>query len=105
MDKKFNEFEVTLKYNKKGKLVIDKNGYAEIERKYLTARGHVMISDRDAEINNRQTRFNKLHYELAKVEKSAERIALEAEAKKLDVKFRDNIGDAGLLNKINEAKK
>lgn len=96
MDKKYNEFEVT------GKLVNDK---FVIIKKEPTERGHVMISDRDADTNNRQTRFNKFHYELAKVEKSAERIALETEAKDLEVKFRDNIGDAKLLEKINEAKK
>jgi len=95
MDKRYNEFEVRGRLVK-GKFIIDK--------KEATDRGHVMISERDAETNNIQTRFNKLHYELAKVEKSDERIALETEANKLEIKFRDNIGDAKLLEKINEAK-
>jgi hypothetical protein len=93
MDKRFNEFKVT------GRIV---KGVFKIDKKEPTERGHVMISERDADTNNRQTRFNFLHYELAKVEKSAERIALETEAKELEVKFRDNIGDAKLIEKINE---
>jgi hypothetical protein len=56
MDKKYNEFKV-VGHKIKGEFVID--------RKEPTARGHVMISDRDAEINNMQTVFNGLHYELA----------------------------------------
>jgi hypothetical protein len=95
MDKRFNEFTVT------GRIV---KGEFKIDKKEPTERGHVMISERDADTNNRQTRFNFLHYELAKVEKSEERIALETEAKELGIKFRDNIGDAKLLEKINEAK-
>lgn len=96
MDKRYNEFQVS------GRLV---NRKFVIDKKEATDRGHVIISDSDAEINNRQTRFNKLHYELAKVEKSEDRIKLEAEATELGVTFRDNIGDAKLLEKINEAKK
>jgi len=95
MDKRYNEFEVRGKLVK-GKFIIDK--------KESTDRGHVMISEGDANVNNLQTRFTKLHYELAKVEKSEERIALETEAKELGIKFRDDIGDAKLLEKINEAK-
>jgi hypothetical protein len=95
MDKKFNEFKVT------GRVV---KGEFKIEKKEPTKRGHVMISERDADTNNRQTRFNFLHYELAKVEKSAERTALEEEAVELGINFRDNIGDAKLKERINEAK-
>ena len=57
MQKKYNEFRVT------GRVM---NGKFRIDKKEQTERGHVMISDRDAEINNAQTRFNFLHYELAK---------------------------------------
>lgn len=96
MDKKYNEFEVT------GRIV---KGKFEITKKEATERGHVMISERDADVNNRQTRFNKLHYELAEVETTDERKELEAEAKELGINFRANIGDAKLLEKINEAKK
>ena len=96
MDKKYNEFQV------KGRMV---RGEFQIDRKELTERGHVMISDRDADTNNRQTRFNNLYYELAKVEKSEKRKALESEAKELDITFRDNIGDEKLSERINEAKK
>lgn len=39
-----------------------------------------------------------------KPEKSEERLLIEEEAQKLGVKFRDNIGDAKLKEKINEAK-
>lgn len=56
MDKKYNEFEV------KGRLV---NRKFVIDKKELTERGHVMISEREAATNNNQTRFNGLHYELA----------------------------------------
>jgi hypothetical protein len=98
MDKRFNEFKVVGHIDKQTKKFV-------ITKKEPTERGHVMISERDADTNNRQTRFNFLHYEVAKVEKSAKRIALEAEANELEVKFRDNIGDAKLLEKINEAKK
>jgi len=95
MDKKFNEFKVV------GRIV---KGEFKIDKKEPTERGHVMISERDADTNNRQTRFNFLHYELAKVEKSEKRITLETEAKDMGIKFRDNIGDTKLLEKINEAK-
>lgn len=95
MDKKYNEFEVT------GTVV---KGQFRIDKKEPTKRGSVMISERDADTNNRQTRFNFLHYELAEDIKSPERIALEAEAIELGVAFRANIGDAKLLEKINEAK-
>lgn len=56
MDKKYNEFKVTFKIEK---------GEVVILKKELTERGHVMISERDAEINNLQTRYNGLHYELS----------------------------------------
>ena len=56
MDKKYNEFKVTFKLEK---------GEVKILKKEPTARGHVMISERDAEINNLQTRYNGLHYELS----------------------------------------
>ncbi|GAF77006.1 unnamed protein product [marine sediment metagenome] len=95
MDKRFNEFTVV------GRIV---KGQFKIDKKEPTARGHVMISDRDADTNNRQTRFNFLHYELAEEVKSPERIALEEEAIELGVSFRANIGDAKLQEKINEAK-
>jgi len=95
MDKKFNEFKVV------GRIV---KGEFKIDKKEPTERGHVMISERDADMNNRQTRFNFLHYELAEEVKSPERIALEEEAIELGVSFRANIGDAKLLEKINEAK-
>ena len=96
MDKRYNEFKVT------GRLV---KGKFEITKKEATERGHVMISERDAEINNLQTRFNRFHYELAEEVKSDERLKMEAEADKLGVKYRDNIGDEKLLERINEAKK
>lgn len=74
MDKKFNEFEVT------GKLV---KGKFVIAKKEPTERGHVMISERDADTNNRQTRFNKLHYELDKpVETPEQKAAKEEKAKR-----------------------
>jgi len=57
--KKYNEFNVLA-----GKLV---KGEYKIEKKELTDRGHVMITDRDAEINNAQSQFTKLYYELAEV--------------------------------------
>ena len=60
MDKKFNEFKVT------GRIV---KGKFKIDRKEPTERGYVMISERDAKTNNLQTRFNKLHYELAEIKK------------------------------------
>jgi len=96
MDKRHNEFKVTGKIVK-GKFVID--------RKEKTERGHVVISERDADTNNRQTRFTKLYYELAEEPKSEERLRLESEAKELGVSFRSNIGDDKLLEKMNEAKK
>jgi hypothetical protein len=108
MDKKHKEFKVTLKYKivKDNRvLVFDGKGFPEIDKKEPTSRGHVMISERDAEVNNRQTRFNFLHYELAEEIKSPERIALEAEAIELGVAFRANIGDDKLQAKIDEAKK
>lgn len=58
-DKKHNEFKVTGQVVK-GKFIIAK--------KELTERDHVMISEKEADTNNRQTRFNYLHYELAKAE-------------------------------------
>ena len=61
MSQKYNEFQV------KGQM---KNGKFEISKKELTERGHVMISERDAEINNLQTRFNGLYYELAEQKKA-----------------------------------
>lgn len=63
-DKKYNEFKV-VGHMTKGKFVID--------QKTPTRRGSVMISERDADINNQQTRFNKLHYELAEEPKKAGR--------------------------------
>lgn len=57
--KKYNEFKVT------GRVV---KGKFEIDQKIPTKRGHVMISERDADINNQQTRFNKLYYELAETQ-------------------------------------
>ena len=48
----------------KGEFVIDKME--------LTERGHVMISERDANVNNLQTRFNKFYYELDEVEEPKE---------------------------------
>jgi hypothetical protein len=96
MDKKYKEFKVT------GRLV---KGQFVIDKKEATERGHVMISERDADTNNRQTRFNFLHYELVEVVKSPERIALEAEAIELGVAFRANIGDDKLQVKVDEAKK
>ena len=42
-----------------------KNGEFKIIRKELTKRGSVMISERDCNTNNFQTRFTKLWYELA----------------------------------------
>ena len=95
MDKKFNEFKVT------GSV---KKSVFNITKKEPTERGHVMISERDADTNNRQTRFNFLHYELAEDVKSPERIAMEAEATDLDITFRSNIGDEKLQAKIDEAK-
>lgn len=95
MDKRYNEFKVT------GSVI---KGQFKIDKKEPTARGHVVISERDADTNNRQTRFNKLHYELAEEIKSPERIALEKEAIELGVQFRANIGDEKLLAKITEAK-
>lgn len=56
-DKKYDEFRVVL------------NG-GKIVKKELTDRGHVMITDRDAEINNANVKFTKLFYELAEVPKS-----------------------------------
>ena len=94
MDKKYNEFRV-VGHLDKGKFIID--------RKELTERGHVMISESDCETNNLQTRFNNLYYELAD-EKTPERIALEKEAKEIGVNFRANISDAKLLEKINKVK-
>lgn len=108
MDKKYNEFEVisfeVVIKNDKQLFVFDDNGNPKIKEKRPTKREHVMISDRDAEINNQQTRFNKLHYELAESGISEERKALEDEAKELGVKFNARIGDAKLQEKINEAK-
>ena len=57
-DKKYLEYKVTDWKIEKGEF--------KIIRKDPTKRGHVMISERDAEINNLQTRFNKFHYELDK---------------------------------------
>jgi hypothetical protein len=57
MDKRYNEFKVT------GYV---KNGVFKIDKKEPTERGYVMISERDADVNNRQTRFTFLHYELPK---------------------------------------
>ena len=59
MDKKYNEFRVT------GKVV---GGKFQITKKEPTERGKVMISKRDAEVNNLQTRFTLMHYELAEDE-------------------------------------
>ena len=83
-DKKYNEFKVT------GRLV---KGEFVISEKKQTERGHVMISERDATINNLQTRFSKLHYELAEEVATPERLALEKEANELGINFRTNIGD------------
>lgn len=112
MDKRYNEFKVTIKHenvrNSIGEIIgtkpMFKDGFPVIDKKEPTERGHVMISDRDADTNNRQTRFNFLHYELAEDVKSPERIALEEEAIELGVQFRANIGDEKLLAKITEAK-
>jgi hypothetical protein len=60
-DEKYNEFRVSGRMVR-GKFVIDK--------KELTERGHVMITAKDAEINNLQTKFNFLHYEKAEVKKA-----------------------------------
>jgi hypothetical protein len=60
MDKKYNEFRVVGRVEK---------GKFHIIKKESTEREHVMISDRDAEINNMQTRSTGLHYELAEVKK------------------------------------
>jgi len=59
-DLKYNEFTV------RGNI---KDGKFVITKKEPTARGHVMISERDADTNNRQTRFNGLHYEKARIKK------------------------------------
>jgi hypothetical protein len=60
MDKKYNEFRV------RGRVV---KGNFVIDKKEPTGRGQVMISERDAATNNAQTRFNKMHYELAEIKK------------------------------------
>lgn len=67
MDKKYKEFKVRGHVDNKGNFIIDK--------KEPTERGHVMISDRDAQTNNAQTRFNYLYYELAEVKKPGRKIA------------------------------
>jgi hypothetical protein len=63
-DKRYNEFKV------KGRIV---KGQFVIDSKEPTDRKSVMISDRDAQVNNQQTRFTYLHYELA--EKKAKSFA------------------------------
>ena len=57
MEKRFKEFKVNG--------IIEKGKFS-IKKKEPTERGHVVISERDADINNRQTRFTGLHYELDK---------------------------------------
>ena len=104
MEQKYNEFKVVPKIDKDGNRII-KKGFLQFEEKTLTKRGHVVISERDAEVNNLQTQFTMLHYELAKETKSEKRLALEAEAEKLGITFRANIGDDNLEAKINDAKK
>ena len=68
MDKKFNEFKVT------GKIV---KGVFQIDKKEPTERKFVMISERDADTNNRQSRFNFLHYELDKKTENTRLKAIE----------------------------
>jgi len=58
MDSKHLEFKVTEFAWEKGEF--------KIIRKEPTKREFVMISDRDAQTNNFQTQFTKLHYEKAK---------------------------------------
>ena len=76
MDKKHLEYKVEL--DRKGKIL----------NKKLTDRNHVMISERDAEVNNRQTRFTKLYYVLAEkpLEKMTKKQLIDiATDKQLDV--------------------
>jgi len=57
-DEKYFEFKVTEFAWNKGEFIV--------KAKEPTKRGFVMISARDAEINNFQTQFTKLYYEKAK---------------------------------------
>jgi hypothetical protein len=67
-DEKYNEFKVSGHIDMRTKKFI-------IDRKEPTERGHVMITARDADNNNAQTRFNFLHYEKVKepVKKTAKK--------------------------------
>ena len=92
-DKKYLEYRV---------VEWDSPAKKSIVSKQLTKRGSVMISERDAKTNNLQTQSTGLFYELAeeKKETSANREVLISKANELGIKFKDNIGDAKLLEKI-----
>lgn len=86
-DKKFLEFRVT---KHEGDI-----------RKELTKRGFVMISERDAEVNNMLTKTTGLAYELAPVHKEGKiqldqmsETELEAYAKANGCKISKDAGDA-----------
>lgn len=92
---KYNEFSV----------VLDRDG--KILDKMNTARKTVVIYPHEAEYWNERIQQNKMYYELVeeiKEGKTKERLSLESEANSLGVKFRENIGDDKLQEKINEAK-
>ena len=55
--KKFNEYKVYEFRYEKGKFIID--------HKKLTKRGHVSISQEDADLNNSHVEQSRLYYELA----------------------------------------
>ena len=55
--KKFNEYKIYESHYENGKFIID--------HKKLTKRGHVSISQQDADLNNRAMENTRLYYELA----------------------------------------
>lgn len=78
-----------------------KDGKPTPTNKTLTKRGHVSIFPHEAEINNQYFPKTKLFYELAE-EPVIEKSEVRKQADELGIKYKDNISDEKLQEKIDE---
>jgi len=87
-------------------MAVEKDGEPVLEK---LEKGGCPLEEKHVRILNRSWRKTGIYYQKQEVKeikigKSDKRLALEKEADELGVKFRENIGDEKLEQKINEAK-
>lgn len=97
-------FEKRLRYLEY-EVQLDNKG--NITKKWPSERGHVMITERVADFNNSHVDRQKLWYELDEENpenknKQSEKSEVKKQADELGIKYRDNISDEKLQEKINE---